>query len=265
MDKTIILLAILLLLGVSAFAQQDSLIVGSVEIDSGITHLFLPVYGVSFDSVDSYNFRLQVIAPDANVGLGQAVQYYPPLTSWDVLFDSVVTVPPSIYLIGDADNGGDPNPPVFTRGQRMNLWALLVQIESNAHPQIIEINSIGQAFFGNNTIFVPGYIYYGIPSGSEVNSLAPNQFSLSQNYPNPFNSSTEIQFSLASPGPASLVIYDIQGREVRLLLDGNLEAGSHSAIWNGLNDDSKPVSSGVYFYKLLAGDATQTNRMTLLR
>jgi hypothetical protein len=265
MDRTIILLAIFVLLGVSAFAQQDSLIVGNVYIDSGTTGVFVPVYGVTNENVTNYNFILEIIAPDGNAHITSEIQYYPPLTSWDILSDSLISDPPSIHLIGISDMGGEPNPPINTNGQRANLWALRIFIDSNSHPQIIEINSVGLIGFGNNTAFVPGYIYYGVPSDANNLSATPEMFSLSQNYPNPFNSSTEIEFSLPQRGPVSLVIYDIQGREIRRLLDGNFEAGSHGIIWNGINDSNTLVSSGIYFYRLNSSNATQTNRMTLLR
>jgi hypothetical protein len=58
---------------------------------------------------------------------------------------------------------------------------------------------------------------------------------------------------------------NIKDIQVRQLLDGNFEAGSHNVIWNGLDNTNEPVSSGIYFYRLTSGDRVQTNRMTLLR
>jgi len=88
----------------------------------------------------------------------------------------------------------------------------------------------------------------------------PRQFALSQNYPNPFNASTAIGYTLPYTSDVTLDIYDILGRKVETLHKGNQPAGSHSVIWN-----ADGYSSGVYFYKLQAGDYTETKKMVLLK
>ena len=89
---------------------------------------------------------------------------------------------------------------------------------------------------------------------------APMEFSLAQNYPNPFNPSTTISFTLEEENYTSLVIFDIQGRQVATLVNEIRSAGSHSVIWNAAN-----ITSGVYFYKLEAGPDIQIRRMLLLK
>ncbi|MFQ5870433.1 MAG: T9SS type A sorting domain-containing protein, partial [Candidatus Zixiibacteriota bacterium] len=79
-------------------------------------------------------------------------------------------------------------------------------------------------------------------------------------YPNPFNAVTNISYSLAEAGNVSLKVYDISGRLVETLVNGPREAGEHIVTW-----DASKVSSGVYFYKLSAGDYTLTKKMNLLR
>ena len=71
-----------------------------------------------------------------------------------------------------------------------------------------------------------------------------------RNYPNPFNPRTTIEFDLPDKGEVSLNIYDIKGRKVKEMLNAVLEAGTHSFIWNGRNEDDKEVASGIYFYEL---------------
>jgi len=88
----------------------------------------------------------------------------------------------------------------------------------------------------------------------------PTFTSLDQNYPNPFNANTNISFSLAEAGNVSLNVYDITGRLVVTLVDGQMDAGQHVVAW-----DASSVSSGVYFYKLTAGDYTATKPMNLLK
>jgi hypothetical protein len=87
-------------------------------------------------------------------------------------------------------------------------------------------------------------------------------FQLYQNYPNPFNSNTTIIFDLMQPENLSLNIYDITGRLVKTLIDDEMwEAGHYSVQWNGKDEHSKEVSSGVYFYKMEAGNFNKTKTM----
>ncbi|MBE0566358.1 MAG: T9SS type A sorting domain-containing protein [Krumholzibacteria bacterium] len=88
---------------------------------------------------------------------------------------------------------------------------------------------------------------------------------LRQNAPNPFNPSTEIRFTLAQAGPAELKVFNVRGQHVRRLVAGNLDAGDHGVTWDGRDDRGARVPSGVYFYKLKAGDFEGMQRMVLLK
>jgi hypothetical protein len=88
----------------------------------------------------------------------------------------------------------------------------------------------------------------------------PRKFPLDQNYPNPFNPTTTIKYELPEDSHVSLKIYDVLGREVLSLVDRVETAGQHQVVLNASN-----LSSGVYFYRLKAGDFTDTKRLLLLR
>ncbi|MBL7026221.1 MAG: T9SS type A sorting domain-containing protein, partial [Candidatus Marinimicrobia bacterium] len=88
---------------------------------------------------------------------------------------------------------------------------------------------------------------------------------LKQNYPNPFNPSTTITYSLPEAGEVELLIYDLQGRMVDKLFSGPQSAGTHDILWNGVNQNGFPISSGVYLCKLLAGEYIKTIKMVYLR
>lgn len=92
----------------------------------------------------------------------------------------------------------------------------------------------------------------------------PKTFTLSQNYPNPFNASTKIEFKTEG-GTTRLEVFDLTGAKVKILVDGTLEAGRHSYVWNGSNDQGNVLASGVYFYKLSTTEGQQVKRMTLLK
>jgi len=102
--------------------------------------------------------------------------------------------------------------------------------------------------------------------GSKDGATLPDGLTLSQNYPNPFNPSTIVQFSLPEPAVVTLEIFNILGQRVNTLIDGRqLGAGSHRVEWHSDDGRGNTVSSGVYFYRLKAGDKTATKKMMLLR
>ncbi len=87
-----------------------------------------------------------------------------------------------------------------------------------------------------------------------------NTFALSQNYPNPFNPVTQIRFSIPSAGFVNLSVFDLSGRKVAELVNGTSKAGEYSVDFN-----ASGLSSGVYFYRLSAGNFTEVKKMTLLK
>jgi hypothetical protein len=93
----------------------------------------------------------------------------------------------------------------------------------------------------------------------------PTSFSLLANRPNPMNGETEILYALSSDAETSLKIFDVTGSLVKTLVNSNIEAGYHSAIWKGINEAGTKVANGVYFYRLTAGDFTQSRKLVVLR
>jgi hypothetical protein len=96
-------------------------------------------------------------------------------------------------------------------------------------------------------------------------SPTPEAVYLAQNVPNPFNPTTVISYGLASGGAVSLRVYDVSGALVRVLVDGALPAGHHEAAWDSRDGTGEVVASGVYFYRLEAGDFVETRKMVLLK
>jgi hypothetical protein len=95
---------------------------------------------------------------------------------------------------------------------------------------------------------------------SAMAETLPYTFALSQNNPNPFSRTTSIQFTLPISGYTTLDIYDVTGRIVATLVDGEVQAGVHSVVW-----DRKDAASGVYFYRLESGERSLTKKMVVLR
>lgn len=85
------------------------------------------------------------------------------------------------------------------------------------------------------------------------------------NYPNPFNPSTTISFDLASESNVSVAVYNIKGQKIKTLMNDEFEKGKHSVIWNGIDGNNKPVSSGIYLYRIKSRGLDQTKKMILIK
>jgi hypothetical protein len=88
---------------------------------------------------------------------------------------------------------------------------------------------------------------------------------LIENYPNPFNPETMISFSIPNEGTISINVYNIRGQKVRNLVNGDYSSGHHSVVWDGTNDSGVSVGSGVYLYRINAGEFTATRKMVLMK
>mgnify|MGYP001139936040 FL=1 len=93
----------------------------------------------------------------------------------------------------------------------------------------------------------------------------PHVYTLSANYPNPFNPSTTIDYSIASAGEVSIVIYDMMGRHIRTLVSDFATPGSYNVVWDAKNDNGLSVSAGMYIYKMISGDFVEVNKMLLVK
>jgi subtilisin family serine protease len=105
----------------------------------------------------------------------------------------------------------------------------------------------------SNKVGVHGIADFGMEeiTGRATVSL-PTAFAVKDNYPNPFNPSTTVRYDIPEASTVSLIIYDVMGREVRRLVDGIIEPGYHSVLWDARNTSGDEVSSGVYIYRFTA-------------
>jgi hypothetical protein len=107
---------------------------------------------------------------------------------------------------------------------------------------------------------------FSIPVSSvSFENTLPIKTELSKNYPNPFNPSTTIPYELKEEGLVSIIVYDLNGAEVKTLISENISAGSYQAVWNGLNNTGQNVASGRYIVKMSAPGFSDTITMTLLK
>ena len=170
------------------------------------------------------------------------------------------------------EDGSWPGSPM-TSGSQLLPWAEAMLLEWNEADPVslkeIERNEAVYVIQSNRNPFIdrPDFVakvfqpelspvpYQGILAG----------IILHQNVPNPFNPSTIISYELDSPGQVELQVFDLAGRLVRTLYSGSEGAGMHEKVWMGKDKNGRTVATGVYFYRLHAGDEVETRRMLLAK
>ncbi|MBX7042356.1 MAG: T9SS type A sorting domain-containing protein [Ignavibacteria bacterium] len=155
-----------------------------------------------------------------------------------------------IAKIRVTSNGGDfavQNAMLLWAGEESKLRTKIFCFENNRHTDVTgEIRF--ETYSGN------------VPADPDNPVQLPNEYSISQNYPNPFNPTTTIKFALPVQSNVTMKVYDIAGKEVRTLIDRNVEAGEHKIEFS-----ANGLSSGMYFYRIIAGGYSKVMKMVLVK
>jgi hypothetical protein len=219
---------------------------GESDVDGGKTTLFTPVFNVAGATELTLSYWKWY---SNNLGPNPDSDY------WDVSL---------------SNDGGATWFPWEHNTNSTNAW---VQVNVNllsyfAEPDQVQIRFVASDE-GDGSVVEAGIDDLVIKATFSSTDVLGNAVSavvmMGQNYPNPFNPTTEISFTLASRGPASLMVYDTQGRLVRTLADGVMIEGDHRVTWNGTDNSGAPVASGVYLYRLLTDGQVLSNRMVLVK
>lgn len=123
------------------------------------------------------------------------------------------------------------------------------------------IGSDGTLYVGS----LDSCLYAFAPENSSVIENIPSAFFVSPPYPNPFNPSTTLEVQLPESGNLRVVMYNILGQEVRVLQNGLVRAGNHKFVWDGKNASGELAASGLYFYRIRAGEHSATGKVLFLR
>jgi len=180
---------------------------------------------------------------------------------WDSVIDSVFNyigdVYPYVSEIISADDFAKDQDPNYSSTYFNLLWD---EVDS------LTITVIHKAIIDLASIWHTAWINAGSPtlSVNDAQSI-PEGYLLHQNQPNPFNPVTTINYDLPVNGMVNITIYDLLGKKVTTLISKTQDAGFKSVTWNATNDIGKPVSAGVYFYQIKAGDFVQTKKLVLLK
>lgn len=131
---------------------------------------------------------------------------------------------------------------------------------------VSQIQGIFTYSFGTYKIELRGAEDFGVPTGVNPDFKAqPLAFELKQNFPNPFNPETRIYYTLPENQDVKLIIYNVLGQQVRTLVSSAMNAGHHVVNWDGRNEAGQLVPSGLYFYRIKAGNNIASRRMMLLK
>jgi hypothetical protein len=196
-----------------------------------------------------------------------------------VIKETVIDTIPGQYLFGWIDVTGELENriPVNTTDKAKLFVTLNFKVKSTATPMHIVIDS---AFYPPKGKFVlstdlgasvkPQYVH--CPQGDimlpiqEVQvQLLPERYELDQNTPNPFNPNTVIVFAVPRPSEVRVEVFNVLGQKVRTLANEFSNAGYKRVEWDGTDDNGSSVASGVYLYRMTAGDFSETKKMLLLK
>ncbi len=149
----------------------------------------------------------------------------------------------AICGLGDIDGNGDPD---FAVGA---VWGTKVGDPNNQFRGAVYVYTCPLA----------------TDIGEEIVDALPEDFNLKQNYPNPFNPETVLEYSVKAKSHVALEIFNITGQKVRTLVNETVPAGSYRIVWDGRDETTEKVSSGIYLYRLTSDNFTETKKMVLLK
>ncbi|MEJ2054431.1 MAG: T9SS type A sorting domain-containing protein [Calditrichaceae bacterium] len=204
---------------------------------------------VSQDSVDTLHFALNYANAQVTVKLINAP--IPPWLDWygvhtdgeePFIFNAAAQLQPdSTFHFQLCDGDWIFSPPFQQPGYDVVPWDTTLTIAND------------------DTAFYLEFVYYSASDIGEEN-IIPQKYALEQNYPNPFNPKTTIKYQLSSAGKVQLKIYNILGQAIQTLVSEQQKAGKYQVTW-----DASRFPSGVYFYRIEAGDFVKTRRMLLIK
>ncbi len=201
----------------------------------------------------------------------QDVRVRPDLLSSRAGFEAVV-MDNKVFLIGGYDESEKATSSISEFKVTNSGFEIVDSDSVLIHPR----KSLMAASVGGNIYMLGGYdqrdevvssIEYleFASTGVKERETTVERFELKQNYPNPFNSNTKIEFELPRQETVSLDIFTASGQHIKQLLNGFLNSGLYSVVWDGRDEFAEPVASGVYFYKLTSETFTETRKMLLVK
>lgn len=263
-------------------ASKDALDFGrpslAASADNGTGRLItVPVITENLLELAAVDMPLTFGQPGDGIEL-RAVNWDPRVENYDVKVANIDNQEKRV-LIGLVPLAFDPNKPRMEAGKAkiadlvfevtnpaMSEFTISTYTTERPHHALMYVASVTGPD-GKRTVITtyPEFESFTVRVEAAGSAPKPNQYSLLQNYPNPFNAGTAIRFDLAFPGQVTLSVYNVLGQTVRTFDMGELEAASHTIEWDGRDANGQSVASGIYFYRLQAGEFVSTKKMMLLK
>ncbi len=206
--------------------------------------------GASKISFNGRTLYFDAVVPESEV-LSYSLPPIPPLGAFDARFDT------DLLYTGNNGSISIQNP----NGELKVSY----EISDNSKWILSSLNGVSYELFGSGSVIIPSIENVEFTLVKSDANLEPVSFGFKGSFPNPFNPTTTIHYSLNEPGFASVVIYDMMGREVKTLVSGSMAPKSYSVVWNGKDNSDRPVPSGIYVYRLTSGDLTDMKKVMLLK
>ncbi len=238
-----------------------------------------PTLGDSISPTNIWESTFQVFAHGEDRGDGMILLDGFPGTGWSV--DNLIPEAPA--LVGTATAEGIELSWTEIVEEEAKFYTVYRSIGDGTVFTPIE-NTIETVYLDSDASVVGSYSYFVTATdfseneGKKSNDFSfvvtgidgfsgaiPKVFALDQNYPNPFNPTTRINYQLPVSGNVVVEVYNLRGEIVTTLVDGNMQAGFHSVEWNGLTSSGNQISSGVYLYRIQAGDFNKVRKMIMLK
>jgi len=226
----------------------------------------------SWVAVEGEDYARKEVAPDNSDFYGYNLEFRIPWTAISTASpEKTVDVAVGSYLgaainILDNDATTRDNAIQWSAGLADAAWNDATQhgtlefLADGKFNMILENSAGGSVVNADPSWYIPPAV-----NAVRADGQVASDFQLDQNYPNPFNPSTSIHFSVKNSGQVKLAIYDMLGREVRMLVNESLSQGSYDTSWDGRDNMGAIVPSGVYIYQIEAGDYKDSKKLSLIR
>jgi hypothetical protein len=162
-------------------------------------------------------------------------------------------------LFDDVGSAIGSNAPAFSQAAELALSPVTAAERGHAWFGWVDPRANGMNVYASVNFYLPTDAPDDPPQG------LPSEFRLAQNYPNPFNPTTTIAFALPQEVGVRLSVFNVLGRKVKTLAEGSFAAGEYSFEWGGRDESGRSVASGVYLYRLQAGEYSEMRKMVLLK
>jgi hypothetical protein len=230
----------------------DSTISEGMYYSTFFVSALTPTPGIYFDSAPDKGYSVDNLSPSAPGGFGIAYNAGSNLLTWDESLDADFDY---FRIYRGEEQDFEPVPGNLVQVTTGTEWLDTVDEGWRYYYKLSAVD------FSGNESDPKGP---GVATGVDMPEL-PTVFALHQNSPNPFNPITTIRFDLPVSADVTLSVYGVKGQRVRILLNGQMTAGRKSVKWDGRSDTGTAVASGVYFYRLSAGEFMETRKMILIR